>query len=716
MRKLFLSIITCLILLISTNSFAFIEFKQTKNISSDTEQARGINFNLDGTIMYITNRKAASGAEGQKGQVTQYSLTTPYDISTAEKTSQTDLLGSDVSSVLKYPHAIEFKPDGTKMFVTAGDAVASVYQYNLTTPWDSSSAEFEARHVEGRTDVKHLRTLAFKPDGTRMFVGGKDDPSTTGKIKQFTLSNPWDLSSGVSDAGLSVDIGSSEANLRNAQFDDTGTILYVGGNDSDDIHKYSLSTAWDITTLSSSFTTFDLVGGYSNMRGFIFVAGFTKLFVVDDTATTSTVIEYSPSCTMITCSDPSDDGNVKGIIDANVELSKLSIQHITLPVFHRMEWLRRHKNKDNLSNLNAQIEFTNEKVSKLVGALKSSKKQIDRSYNSDDWFKWSEGRVSIGKTNYGNSSPRKFNSNGISIGADKIKKEDRDTMYGYVFQYGNDKIDIGNRGTKLETDTYSLALYSTKLRDNHIFTDTLIGVSALDIDQERVTSHKDILKGKRDGHQIFGSFNFGKRLVDEKINFNPNIKLDVGYTRLKSFREKTYLGNTLEDALYYKAQNIKSGLATVGVLLDTIDKREDEIIYHYGRLDYIADLSPSSDAEFYYLSDHTTIYNYKADNKSKHNLKIGYGIDISLISGWSFVGSFERFKANGKGYSNDFYLSVGYIPIDETKFALHFNYDENLKTGINIVKNNKGFILKFNIDADLDNSNQNSNIYINKSF
>ena len=103
-------------------------------------------------------------------------------------------------------------------------------------------------------------------------------------------------------------------------------------------------------------------------------------------------------------------------------------------------------------------------------------------------------------------------------------------------------------------------------------------------------------------------------------------------------------------------------------------------------------------------------------NKSKHNFKIGYGFDVSLISGWSFVGSFERFKANGKGYSNDFYLSVGYVPIDETKFALHFNYDENLKTGINIVKNNKGFSLKFNIDADLDNSNQNSNIYINKSF
>ena len=670
-------IVGLVLLLISNNSFAFIEFKQSKNISSDTEQARGINFKPDGTIMYITNRKAASGAEGQKGQVTQYSLSTPFDISTATKTSQTDLLGSDVSSVLKYPHAIEFKPDGTKMFVTAGDAVASVYQYNLTTPWDSSSAEFEARHNEGRTDVKHLRTLAFKPDGTRMFVGGKDDPSTTGKIKQFTLTNPWDLSSGVSDAGLSDDLGGAEPNLRNAQFDPNGSILYIGGNDNDNIHKFTLSTAWDVTSISSSFTTFDLNSGFSQMRGFIFVAGFTRLYVVDDTSTTSTILEYSPSCSVITCSDPSDDGDVKAIIEANVELSKLVIQHITLPIFHRMEWLRRHKNKDNLSNFNAEVDFTNEKLSKLFGNLKSSKKKIDRSYDSDDWFKWSEGRVSLGKTKLGNSSSKTFNSRGISIGADKIKKEDRDTMYGFVFQYGVDDIGIGNRGTKLKTDNYSLTLYNTKLKDNHIFTDALIGLSVLDINQTRVTEYSNTLKGNRNGHQIFSSFNFGKRLADEKINFNPSIKLDLGYTKLKSFNEKTLLGNTLEDALGYEAQNIKSALTTIGLLIDTSDKMEDKIINHHGRLDYIADLSQSSDAEFYYLNDQSTIYNYKVDNKSKHNFKIGYGFDVSLISGWSLVGNFERFKSNGKGHSNDIYLSVGYVPTDKMEFAFDVNDFEN---------------------------------------
>ena len=121
------------LLLIGNNSFAFIEFKQSKNISSDTEQARGINFKPDGTIMYITNRKPLGGDANQEGQVTQYSLSTPFDISTATKTSQTDLLGGGSTPVLKYPHAIEFKPDGTKMFVVSGDAFSDVYQYKLTT-------------------------------------------------------------------------------------------------------------------------------------------------------------------------------------------------------------------------------------------------------------------------------------------------------------------------------------------------------------------------------------------------------------------------------------------------------------------------------------------------------------------------------------------------------------------------------------------------------
>ena len=244
----------------------------------------------------------------------------------------------------------------------------------------------------------------------------------------------------------------------------------------------------------------------------------------------------------------------------------------------------------------------------------------------------------------------------------------------------------------------------------------MIGFNLLDIHHHRVT-YDNILKGDRQGKQIFGSVNLGKRLNDEKFNLNPGVKIDLGYTELAAFRENTALSNSQADALIYKKQTVKSALATIGILLDKTDKRDEEkIINHHGRLEYIADLSPSSDAEFYYVNSQSTVYEYNVDNKAKHNYRIGYGFDLTYLSGWSVVANLERFRANGKGHSNEFYLSLGYVPIDEMKFALHFNYNENLNTGINIVKNINGFDLKFNIDADIENNNQNSNIFINKSY
>ena len=674
MKKIFL-ISIFYIFFFCSNTFAFIEFKQSKDISSDTDDLRGIFIKPDGTRVYVTNDK-----DDDDQSVIEYSLTIPFDISTAVKISDTPLTieESGGTEVMNNPHAIVFKTDGTEMYVIRSDGSSgnnvSIEQFTLSTPWNTSTLSWTARTAlrAGCTTSIQSRGISFKPDGTRVFVGNEGNNI----IAQYDLTTPWDITS-MTNQQCSGSIQSDESSLRNIQLSSDGNFLYVGGNSGDDINKYSLSSPYNITSITLE-TSYSIVAQTGNMRGFIFSSNFTKLYVTGDDGSSSDVIyEYDIGCAgTITC-DPINDKDVTAIIEANVELSKLIIQNINLPIFHRMEWLRRHKNKDNLSNLKAEIDFTNTKISKLVSALKSSKKEIDRSDDSDDWFQWSEGRVSVGENKSLNSSSRNFHSYGISIGADRIKEDDRDTMYGYVFQYGNDNVDIGYKGSKLDTDAYSLALYGTKLGDDNIFTDALIGVSLLDIDQKRVT-FGNTLKGNREGQQIFGSFNFGKRIVDEDINLNPGIKLDLGYTRLNSFSEKTILGNSLADALFYEAQNIKSALVTLGILVDKTDtdKQEDEIINHHGRLEYITDLSQSSDAEFYYLNNQSTVYNYKVDNKSKHNFKIGYGFDLTSISGWSLVGNFERFQS-AKSHSNDIYLSVGYVPIDEMKFVLDVNNFNN---------------------------------------
>ena len=667
-----------------SNAFAFLEFKQEKDISSDADDLRGIFIKPDGTRVYVTNDK-----DDDDQSVIEYSLTTPFDIRTAAKVSDTPLTIAEGggTEVMDNPHALVFKTDGTEMYVIRSDGTSgnnvSIEQFSLSTPWRTSTLSWTARTAlrAGCTTSIQARGISFKPDGTRVFIGNEGNNI----IAQYDLTTPWDITS-MTNQQCSGSIQSDESSLRNIQLSSDGNFLYVGGNNGDDINKYSLSSPYNITSITLE-TSYSIVSQTGNMRGFIFSSNFTKLYVTGDNGASNDIIyEYSLACAgTITC-DPINDKDITAIIEANVELSKRIIKNNTLPIFHRIEWLRRHKNKDNLSNLNAEIDFTNEKISKLVSALKSSKKEVDRSYDSEDWFQWSEGRVSLGKNKSINSSSRDFHSYGISVGADKIKDDDRDAMHGYVFQYGNDNVDIGYKGSKLETDAYSFALYNTKLRDDHVFTDALIGVSLLDIDQKRVT-FGNTLEGNREGQQIYGSFNFGKRIVDEDLNLNPGIKLDLGYTKLKAFREKSNVANSLTDVLLYKEQNIKSALVTLGVLLDKTDtdKEEDEIINHHGRLEYIADLSPSSDAEFYYLNSQSTVYNYNVENKSKHNLRIGYGFDVTSISGWSLVGNFERLQSNGKGYSNDIYLSVGYVPIDAMKFVFDVNNFENTSLSLTIM-------------------------------
>ncbi len=697
MKKIYLIIL--LFFLLSTNAFAFLTFKQSKDISSDTADLRGVTFKPDGTKMYVTNDKDSNAT------VIEYSLTTSFDISTAEKASETELnVGG--STIMDKPHAIEFKPDGKVMYVIRSESGAvGVEQFNLTTAWNTKTISHDTRKVitsDCHSSIQ-VRAIAFKPDGTRMYIsqqGGKI-------VGQYDLTTAWDISSATNNV-CSNSFEDEEAQLRNIQFSSDGTIMYLGGNAGNDINKYSLSTAWDVTAISH-VTTYSISSQTENMRGFKFTANFTKLYVTGDGGSgtgTNVVYEYNLACSgTITCSDPTTNADAKAIIQAQVELSKRIIKNNTLPIFHRIEWLRRHKNKDNLTNLNAEVNFTNEVVSNLAKAVASYKKDNNANLNEEDWFEWSEGRITLGKRSAVNSSSKNIHSYGISIGSDKIKEDDTDTMYGYVFQYGNDDIGIGSNGTKIDTDSYSLSLYGTKLRDNQIFTDGIIGISLLEIDHKRVT-YGNTLEGDRDGTQIFGSINFGKRIVDEELNFNPGIKIDLGYTELAAFREKPIIGNSLADALIYKKQKVKSALATIGVLLDKTVKRNDEkIINHHGRLEYIADLSPSSDAEVYYINSQSTVYKYKVDNKAKHNYRIGYGFDITSISGWSVVANIERFRANGKGHSNDLYLSLGYVPIDGAKFALDLKNNNSMKSGFNISKNINGFDLKFDYENYLTQSN-----------
>lgn len=143
---------------------------QEVSISTWESSPWGIYFKDDGTIMYLV------GVTGD--DVNQFALSTPWDISTISYTT-TKLL--DPSSNAN-PYAISFKSDGTKMYINRATPASLLQEYDLSTPWQISSATLLQQRalIESRS----AQGLYFRPDGEGFFTVG----SAADRIQSYLIS------------------------------------------------------------------------------------------------------------------------------------------------------------------------------------------------------------------------------------------------------------------------------------------------------------------------------------------------------------------------------------------------------------------------------------------------------------------------------------------------------------------------------------------------
>jgi len=227
-----------------------------------------LDFSSDGTKMYV------GGFSGDL--ILQYNLTTAFDVSTASYVSGNNL---DVSSETGYPTAIKFKSDGTKLYVVSNTAVdggtETIFQYGLSTAWDLSTASYDSVSADLRTYETNANGIDFKPDGTKMFITG----SSGDAVDEFSLSTAWDLSTLSHDYVFSV--SSQEAFPAGLAFSDDGTKMFISGYVGQAIFKYNLTTAWDTSTASYSNESLSVSTQTSQARNIVFNNDGTKLFLAD---------------------------------------------------------------------------------------------------------------------------------------------------------------------------------------------------------------------------------------------------------------------------------------------------------------------------------------------------------------------------------------------------------------------------------------------------
>jgi DNA-binding beta-propeller fold protein YncE len=120
-----------------------------------------------------------------KDSVEHFSLATTWDITTASFVQEFYIGSKDI-----VPSGLHISDDGLHLY-TSSFIYDCVYQWTMTTPWDLSTASFVYKFDLSGHVIDNPHDIHFSPDGTKMLLS----ESTT--ITKYELSTAWDISSAV---------------------------------------------------------------------------------------------------------------------------------------------------------------------------------------------------------------------------------------------------------------------------------------------------------------------------------------------------------------------------------------------------------------------------------------------------------------------------------------------------------------------------------------
>ena len=706
---------------LTSNSFAVVMpvFKQSASVTDITGDDIGgpadVTLSPDGTKIHFTNFTNETGF----AFIRQFTLTTPFDISTMDTSSEVRLnldAGSDDVGTFVQGH--EFNSDGTKVFVISQNGTFNIH--TLTTPYDISNfsqdaddgvSDYKTAFSAGDGDVRP-RDITFNNDGTKMyFVDGGNNQIADGGVVEYDLSTPFVPSTATFVNELVV---TNELSLfeQDVEFDDDGTRMYVidshtTANANAKIAVYKLSTPFHTSTatfVGSINNFFNASGGTGTPIGLGFSSDGMKLYQKTYTITGSgdldRVYEYDLVCPygIVIC-----ETDAVTAIGAQVEIAKNVIHQNSSTIFKRFDWLRRNDERANLTNHEVKLNIHNPILAALKTNLENSLNNIEYTQaslkkenskiNKKNWSYWSHGDISFGRVgDTASSKPKEVKTRGIMFGADKLVDK---KIFGYAFRYGNDEVDIDDGSSdELDAQTFSLNIYSSVPLKNRSNLNLLFGASYLMIDQ----LGKDQVTGQRNGKQIYTSMSYENENEYTKYQLIPFGKLEMGITQFSDYTDFGVVSNSVEshESLTFKTGNISAGLK-----FDNILYLNDDTISRNGFIEYIYDLTPNIDHHVKNHIDNTTLKK-TINTHSLHNVKGNIGFEYMYSDGRTIAINYERFQSLDKsGHKDSLFIKFGSIKNHNANFDVIYDPINNNKTEISYLKNLGNFKLKIDSNYSL---------------
>ena len=727
---------------------------------SGSDFLTGIEFNADGTKMFTVYITADTG-NSNIDFINEYDLSTPFDISTATYAGDSERCnlanGWSAAAYEEKPSEtgdMAFSSNGLHIFIinrglnnVDNDAL---WRYDLTKPFDVSTCTlaqekdpdvlealngWRSGSIEHYHKRHHAQGLAINPDGTKIFISFNTTRDIAGKssIREYSLSTPYDISTltHVDSAGILLPNSAPSSNPDALSLSADGKkifIVYHGTDDSDStVEQYSLSSPYDTTdfNLDGALNVNDLVSDKSLTQGraIAFSAKGFKMFVSDDhnldsDPSTEAIYEFNLACPFNlfggTCASIAEDNDRMGMAEAQIELANRTVKLSTNSALNRLKWIRRNKDKQNLSNQNIKLNFSNNLLSSLKELPISSFKKISSSENSNNnknYFYWSEGSISLGRVGDTSlSSMKKAKTEALTFGFDKFT--DDYSLKGLAFRFGDDNVDVGNSGSRLDSNTYNITYYSTSpVQDDTKLIDKIFGIGKIRSSLLTIVDGEGII-ADRTGNQIYGTVKLKDEFIKGKLTLIPSGQFDFAHTILKGYQESGNAGIIVNDQ-HVRTRNFRAAIAAV----EDLSKKNYSFKRH-GKIEYIAELDRSSNFKYTYVEDKSVKFNDTLHTGALHNLNAEVGVDIIFPEHYSIFIIYERNQAFETGHTDNLYVALGYLPHKDTEIAFTINGSENLMSEFEIKKDINGFDLIFNLNDDLTRFGDAREAYIelNKVF
>ena len=238
------------------------EFVHSFSVSDEDILPTGMAFSNNGLKMFVV------GDVGN--EINEYTLSIPFDLSTAAFANVIfSVLDEDI-----LPTGMAFSNNGTKMFVV-GDVGNDISVYNLTAPFDLSTAAFANVIFSVDTQDETPKGMAFSNNGYKMFVVGWYDED----INEYTLDTPFDVSTADFD-DVTLSVSDEDTEPTGMAFSNNGLKMFVVGDVGNEINEYTLSIPFDLSTAAFADVTLSVSDEDTKPQGMAFSNDGIKMFVV----------------------------------------------------------------------------------------------------------------------------------------------------------------------------------------------------------------------------------------------------------------------------------------------------------------------------------------------------------------------------------------------------------------------------------------------------